>query len=242
MVQKSCRSLYFSHYFTTDCNFKQTCQWPDHNSIHFIMKTALLVAMVAVASAIPGGTGSCLATSKLAKYDNIKTTPAVPELNLIRKYMGLRYNALNAAQFGLAKAEVSGVIPKSGDQVAVTGFATETLHGSPALMAASPFKSFGLKQIYQGCLAGTAEQAASVPVACTLAYTAYKPGQSIPFDTVNQDFTPSNLTLSKMTKATFPASWAKIGKIEIAVVASTVPTNAVAFALDNVKYNLYKCT
>ncbi len=53
------------------------------------------------------------------------------------------------------------------------------------------------------------------------------------------EFNPSNAVLSTLTKATFPKSWTKMGKVAISIVQSTTTSPLTALFIDNVHYTLY---
>ena len=100
---------------------------------------------------------------------------------------------------------------------------------------------FGLEFRNFGCSVNTLNSAAGVPQGCTVAFTAYKPGSKVAYQTINERFNPTGDTVSKLAKATFPKTWQKMGKIEISVVESTATTDLTALDIDSVSYTLYKC-
>lgn len=211
-------------------------------ALFIAMKFAVILsAIISAAYAINTElrTRACRAIPQLAKYENLQE----PLGNFIGTYMGINYTAFQIADVGIGGgAELTGVIPKSGSHFAGVGPGNDILVDTPSLAVATSYSSFSLKYLYMGCVVTTVETDEDVPEACTLAFTAYKPGQSkVAFDTINQHFNPTNLTLSKMTKAVFPRSWAKMGKIEVAVVDSTSPPDTVTYVIDNTKCDLFKC-
>lgn len=209
------------------------------------MKTTFAtLATLALASAAPQprqNTNKCKATPELATFDTLKTIPAAAELSPVGMYDGLKFNSLDVLQAGVAGDVVVGLIPQSGSQVAVFDVTNGITTGNPSLVPASPYKSFSLESTYFGCSVDNVVSALGVPTACTVSFTAYKPGKNVAFQTINEQFNPTNLTLAHLTKATFPDTWAKMGKIEIAVVQGATTSATTALLIDNVKYDLYKC-
>lgn len=82
------------------------------------------------------------------------------------------------------------------------------------------------------------ESAAGVPQQCTLAITAYRPGSNVAYQTVNEQFNPTNTVLSTMSKVTFPSSWQKIGRVDFAIVQSTLTSQLTGLLIDNIDYDL----
>ena len=105
----------------------------------------------------------------------------------------------------------------------------------------SPYTSFTLESLYFGCVLNTVSSVTGVPEQCTVAFTAYLPGSDVAYHTINQQFNPTNALRSNMAKATFPSSWQKMGRVDIAIVQATSGAALSALFLDNVSYELYKC-
>ena len=187
------------------------------------MKTAIFaaVASLALAAAAPSSSNSCASKKELATFDDLAAVPGASELTPVGTYDGLKYNSWTVLSAGVAGDVVAGVKPQSGHQTAITSLTDSVLNGAPAFIPASGYKTLSLKSLYFGCVANTATSLLGVPEQCTVSFTAYKPGSTKAYQTINQQFDPSNAVLSKMAKATFPSSWQKMGKIEIAVVQST---------------------
>ncbi len=101
-------------------------------------------------------------------------------------------------------------------------------------------RAFSLSSLYFGCVINSLESAAGVPQQCTIAVTAYLPGSTVVYQTINQQFNPASPLLSKMAKATFSSSWQKMGKISIAVVQSTTTSTLTGLLIDNLQYTLCK--
>lgn len=131
-----------------------------------------------------------------------------------------------------------GLLPQSGRQYIVTGI-TETLsEGSPAFVVdGESSKSFDLQSLFFGCVPNTVQSLAAVPQQCTIAFTAFKRGNDSPFETVNVQFNPSGLR-SGLTKASFPSSWDKLTRVDIAAVQATSGEALNALVIDNVAYKL----
>lgn len=201
----------------------------------------MLFALVLLASATPvANTGPSKGVAQLAKFDDLSTNPANPLLSPVGKYKGLNYRSFDVSGLGLAGTQTLGFKPQSGQNVAGAGLLTQGTTGSTALIPASPYKSFDLKSLYFACAVNSIESAVFVPEQCTVAFTAYKPGSNVAYQTINQQFNPTNPTLSKMRKATFPSTWQKMGKIEIAVVQAASTPTLTGLGIDNVAYTLYK--
>lgn len=195
------------------------------------------LATLATATVIPK---YGLGTSELATFDDIQALPALSELSPIGVYKGLEYRALDTLIQGLLGQTITGVVPHSGDQVAANGVTDNLLTGSgPALIPADGNKALDLESLYFGCVVNSAETAAGVPSECTVAFTAYLPGQAVAYETINQQFNPKNPLRADMTKAVFPKTWVKMGKIEIAVVQALATSTLTGLLLDDVKYTVY---
>lgn len=89
-------------------------------------------------------------------------------------------------------------------------------------------------------MVNSAESVAGVPQPCTIAFTAYKAGSGVPFQTLNRNFDPSDPLLSRMAKAGFPKSWSKLGRVEVAVVQAATTEALNGLLIDDVAYKLYK--
>lgn len=204
------------------------------------MKTAIFTTIATAALALAAPT--CQGKQQVAKYDNLKTIPAASQLSPITKYMGLNYTSFNVLQTGVAGVnEPTGVLPESGDQIAATGVVNNILKGNPALNVLAPYKSFTLEYLYFGCVANSVISPTGVPIECTISFTGYKPGSTKPYKTINQSFNPSNTLSSNMTKAVFPKTFAKLGRVDLAIVSSPTTATLTAFDMDNLAYELYKC-
>ena len=126
----------------------------------------------------------------------------------------------------------------AGANVAANGVPATIRDGGISITAQS-VKSFDLHYAYFGCVVDTVETAASVPQACTIAFSAYKKGQSEVYKTVNVQFNPSNPLISKMTKATFDSSFAGLDRVDVAVVGGLTPSALTGLLIDNVQYRTY---
>lgn len=182
----------------------------------------------------------CRAITKLATYDNIPTGPAVIDKS-VGTYMNIQYNGFDAIQTRVNGTVLTGLVPESGDQVAVTGVLHSIIEGAPALSPALPYKDFELLSTFFECTVNTVASLSGAPEPCTVVFTAYKPGKTVAFDTINEQFNPATPTLSNLTEAIFPQAWSNLGKVEIAIVASTVATDSLALFLDNTRYRLFTC-
>ena len=184
---------------------------------------------------------SCPATSELATFDNIPTLPGVSQLSPVGDYDGLAFNSLDVLQAGVGGTGLVGLEPESGDQVAVNGLAKEVTTGTPSLVPVGSYKTFTLESLYFGCSVNEVTSVAGVPTSCTIAITAYLPGSTVAYQTINEQFTPQSTLKSNLTQAILPKSWQKMGKVDIAVVASATTEATTALVIDNVAYKLYKC-
>lgn len=119
-------------------------------------------ALVGLATAIPAWTPvggnpklDMCTIDQVATFDNLAAVPAIPEINPIGTYMGLTYNAFNVLQQGVLGIIAAGIKPQSGTQVASNGITDSVLSGGPAILPASPYKSFNLKSFFFGCVANS---------------------------------------------------------------------------------------
>lgn len=158
----------------------------------------------------------------------------------LRQTEGLKYTSFNVLQQGVAGVITTGVTPQSGRNVASNGITDSVLNGAPSIAPAKGYKSFDLQSLYLACVVNSVESAAGVPQQCTIAFTAYKYGSKSAFQTVNQQFNPTNAVLSKMTKATFPTSWYNLARVDVAVVQSTTSSTLSGLLIDNVAYKVNK--
>ncbi|KAK3714703.1 hypothetical protein LTR37_007683 [Vermiconidia calcicola] len=203
------------------------------------LTTTLSLALAALASAVPTDQTSFTGVARLATYDDLKAVPGISQINPVGTYKGLVYRSFNVLQPGVLGAVVVGLKPQSSKNVAANSITASILTGSPALTPAPPFKSFILHSVFFGCVANTVSSVATVPQQCTVAFTAYKPGSSVPFGTINQQFDPTGPVLSSLNKATFPESWGKVGKISVAIVQATTTSTLTGLFLDDAQYTLY---
>lgn len=204
---------------------------------------------------------SAFSSQQLAKFDNLPSVPAISELSpvgtyskpqpdpqepprsptlLTPKLVGLVYNSFNVLQQGVLGIITTGIKPQSGLNVAANGITDSVLRGGPAISPAKGYKSFDLQSLYFACVVNSVESAAGVPQQCTIAFTAYKPGSSKPFETINKQFNPTNPLLSKMVKAEFPRSWTKLARVDVATVQATTTSTLSGLLIDNVSYKLNK--
>ncbi|KAK5105793.1 hypothetical protein LTR62_002155 [Meristemomyces frigidus] len=208
--------------------------------MHFTLATAAAI-LLTLASAAPNGAYS-KTTSSLATFDDLTTLPGAPELTPVPNgYDGLTWNSLDVLQAGVAGI-ATGLTPQSGNQVAANGV-TDQLTKGGVYIAADTVKSFDLSYLYFGCVVNTVESVASVPVACTVAFTAFQVGNSEAVATVNMQFNPTNAVVSKMTKADFSGQWfsdfSNLERVEIAVVESASTATLTGLLIDNVAYKTY---
>jgi hypothetical protein len=176
-------------------------------------------------------------TQVLATFDDLKALPGVAEINPVGNYKGLNWKALDILQAGVAGI-ATGVSPQSGNNVAANGVTDTLLNGGISITAQS-VKSFDLQYAYFGCVVNTVETVASVPQACTVAFSGYKKGSSKVFKTVNQQFNPTNAVVSKMSKATFDSAFAGLDRVDVVVVGGLLPTTLSGLLIDNVSYKTY---
>lgn len=169
----------------------------------------------------------------LATFDDKSSLPAVSELNPVGIYNGLNYQGFDVLQAGLLG--INAVTAESGINVAANSIVGDILQGSPAFIAAT-VSTFDLQSLYFGCVVNTLESAVSVPEECTIAFTAFKKGSSTPYETVNQQFNPSNPLISGMTEVTFPSSWKGLERVEISIVQALLTSTLSALLIDNVAY------
>lgn len=198
-------------------------------------------AFVALVAASPVEIAKRTAVQTLATFDDLKAVPAISQINPVGNYKGLNYRSFNVLQPGvLGVVQVAGIKPQSSPNVAANSITGTVLTGSPALIVNSQYTSFDLQSLYLACVVNSASSVAGVPQQCTIAFTAYKAGSKTAFQTINKQFDPTNAVLSNMVKTTFPSSWNKLQRVEVAAVqaTSTEPLNAVF--IDSVSYKLNK--
>lgn len=198
----------------------------------------MILPFATVATALPNVISGSKCVQQLATFDDLTGIPAVSEINPVGTYKGLQYNSFDVLVQGVAGVFVTGIIPQSGDQVAANSITGDVLSGAPAFIPASPYKTLNLQSLYMACVANSVESVTGVPEQCTIAFTAYLPGSNVAYQTINEQFDPTNAVLSKMTKVTFPAEWIQMAKIEIAIVQSTTTSALTALLLDNVAYSV----
>ena len=87
----------------------------------------------------------------MAKYDDIPATALIE--NTITTYKNLTYNAWVVG----TPQNIGGVASESQPNVALTAIDQQTLHGTPSLAVALPFKSFSPLDFYFGCVVRTDE-------------------------------------------------------------------------------------
>jgi hypothetical protein len=198
-----------------------------------------IAALALLGAAVQAGPVPALrdfGTEVLATFDDRTAIPAVSLINPVGNYKGLNWKALDILQAGLNGQ--GAVIAQSGANVAANGV-PDTIRNGGISITAQSVKSFDLHYAYFGCVVDTVETAASVPQACTIAFSAYKKGQSEVYKTVNVQFNPSNPLISKMTKATFDSSFAGLDRVDVAVVGGLTPSALTGLLIDNVQYRTY---
>lgn len=198
-----------------------------------------IAALALLGAAVQAGPVPALrdfGTEVLATFDDRTAIPAVSLINPVGNYKGLNWKALDILQAGLNGQ--GAVIAQSGANVAANGV-PDTIRDGGISITAQSVKSFDLHYAYFGCVVDTVETAASVPQACTIAFSAYKKGQSEVYKTVNVQFNPSNPLISKMTKTTFDSSFAGLDRVDVAVVGGLTPSALTGLLIDNVQYRTY---
>jgi hypothetical protein len=193
-----------------------------------------LLAVAAQAGPVPAARD--FGTEVLATFDDRTSIIGVSVINPVGNYKGLNWKGLEVLQPGVLG--ISPIIPQSGINVAANGAPTQLLQGGISITAQS-VKAFDLQQAYFGCTVNTVETAASLPQACTVAFSGYKKGQSEVFKTVNVQFNPENPVSSKMAKAEFDSSFAGLDRVDVALVAGLTPTTLAGLLIDNVQYRTY---
>lgn len=204
-------------------------------NMQFVLAALGLFAAAVQANPVPAAAAA--GTSQLATFDDLPSLIGVSELNPVGNYKGLNWRALDVLQAGIGG--INAVRPQSGINVAANGITSTILQGGGISITAQSVKSFDLQYAYFGCVVNTVETAASVPQACTVAFSGYKKGSSKVFKTVNQSFSPTNPLISKMTKATFDSAFAGLDRVDVAVVGGVTPATLTGLLIDNVKYTTY---
>jgi hypothetical protein len=201
-----------------------------------VTPASIFALLATIAQAIPTPVALTAGTTVLATFDDLASLPGVSELNPVGNYKGLNWKSLDVLQAGVAG--INAVLPQSGINVAANGV-TNTLSSGGISITAQSVKSFDLQYAYFGCVVNTAETLASIPQACTVAFSGYKKGQSKVFKTVNQQFDPTNAVISRMAKANFGSAFAGLDRVDVAVVGGVTPSTLTGLLIDNVQYKTY---
>ncbi|THW03546.1 hypothetical protein D6D02_03167 [Aureobasidium pullulans] len=161
-------------------------------------------------------------TQQVATFDDLTGIPAVSEINPVGSYKGLKYNSLDILQTGVAAASITNYLATGGVSI-----------------AADTVKYFDLQSLYFLCAVDTVSSAVGVPEECSVAFTAYKKGSDVAYDTFNAQFNPDTALSSKMHKVEFPVSWFGLEKVDIAVVSAATTETLTALLIDTVSYKSY---
>ena len=175
-------------------------------------------------------------TQQVATFDDLTAIPAISEINPVGSYKGLKYNSLDILQTGVLG--ISGTPAQSGDQVAAASI-TNYLNTGGVSIAADTVKYFDLQSLYVLCAVNSVTSAVGVPEECSVAFTAYKKGSDVAYDTFNFQFNPDTALSSQMHKVNFPVSWFGLEKVDIAVVSSATTESLTALLIDTVSYKSY---
>ncbi|THY13034.1 hypothetical protein D6D00_10286 [Aureobasidium pullulans] len=97
---------------------------------------------------------------------------------------------------------ISGTPAQSGNQVAAASITNYLATGGVSI-AADTVKYFDLQSLYFLCAVDTVSSAVGVPEECSVAFTAYKKGSDVAYDTFNAQFNPDTALSSKMHKVEF---------------------------------------
>lgn len=203
------------------------------------MKSAsVLLALLGLASAAPTASTSYSGTQVLATFDDLTAVPGVSELSPVGVYKGLNWTSLDVLQLDLNGDEVAGVNAESSPNVAANGVTDDLVHGGIRITTAT-VSAFDFQSAYIACVVNSVETVAGVPETCTVAFTAYKAGSTIAYQTINEEFNPTNAVTSNMQKVVFPSTWLAMSRVDIAVVQSTSSATLTGFLLDSVSYKTY---
>ena len=175
-------------------------------------------------------------TQQVAAFDDLTGIPAVSEINPVGSYKGLKYNSLDILQTGVLG--ISGTPAQSGNQVAAASITNYLATGGVSI-AADTVKYFDLQSLYFLCAVDTVSSAVGVPEECSVAFTAYKKGSDVAYDTLNAQFNPDTALSSKMHKVKLPVSWFGLEKVDIAVVSAATTETLTALLIDTVSYKSY---
>lgn len=107
----------------------------------------------------------------MQKFDDIATTPVVPEGSEVGTYQGLfwQFETANSAPLGF----VNGIVPNTQPNVAAFGVVGELKGQTGTVSIIGGTKSFDLLSFFFGCCANTVESTAEVPEGCAIAVTAF---------------------------------------------------------------------
>ncbi|THV69403.1 hypothetical protein D6D19_02046 [Aureobasidium pullulans] len=159
-------------------------------------------------------------TQQVATFDDLTGIPAVSEIN------------------PTGVLGISGTPAQSGNQVAAASITNYLATGGVSI-AADTVKYFDLQSLYFLCAVDTVSSAVGVPEECSVAFTAYKKGSDVAYDTFNAQFNPDTALSSKMHKVEFPVSWFGLEKVDIAVVSAATTETLTALLIDTVSYKSY---
>lgn len=186
-------------------------------------KSILIALLAASVQAFPA--------QRFATFDDITSNPALPETSLVGDYMGLQWGGFAATSTALVP--IQPVQAQSGKQVAAHGLGLDPT----SITVDSKTRAFSPQSLYFGCVPDTEASVASVPETCTVAFTAYRGDVAV--ETINESFKPTNALSSKMVKVNFPASFAGVTRMDMAVVSSEVGETLTAVLIDSASYITY---
>lgn len=188
--------------------------------------------------------------ANVTQFDNITTTPAAsPPVPV--PYYYLYYQSFVTRSVTI-NPPVSGPIPNTGNNYAVTSVRTQVTSGMPLLSVNYPVSTtvaFQLLSFFFACSTNTLNSEILSPTPCTLAITGYKgsdntvaSNQMVAAQTIR--YIPSAMTGPvQMAKfVVLPAfNGATFVTFQYTNDLNTALTPTTAMAIDTVKYTVYNC-
>jgi hypothetical protein len=226
------RTLFFSLFSAPHTHFSPVMFFPSNIVIASVAALGLQATTVSAHR-------SCKTKATItAHYDDLNFLPALPLINGIDTYKGLKYNAFAGVQ-ELAIAQ-TGVLPHSGENQIVTGLPQTLTQGTAYIEATGNTKYFDFKSFYFGCSLDTVESALGVATPCTVTIKGFYEGKL--HATQEFDFTPDSLLISeqkkgKLSPAECHTQFQGVDKVEF---SSDNPALQVIL-LDDIKYIPHSC-
>lgn len=168
------------------------------------------------------------------QFDDIKVVLPVASLQPIGTYKGLNWDGFNVIDISVAP---TGLNAQTKPNVAVQYLLSTGADNTATLKPASSKTAyFSLQSFYFGCVAGTQETLASVPLACSLTLTGKRKGKVV----VTQDisFSPAGLLKSNLKKQTFAGAWTNVDEVDFKQ-SGLLSSATMGVLYDNVQFTTF---